>query len=627
MILEQYLEDREVWQKNTLETIRKKLVSGNQAVGKLAKEEKLAAIYGFPQIGKTTLILQLLGIDTQFQRKVYNVIRAGVPKGNSSTSTAIIYQKIESEKYGIKYGEGLSNIEFCSEFELQIKIKEIRDKVENNSACEDILHIYIPSKFFSVSVAEEAEISIVDLPGDGSRNVNEKPHVDKIINKYMALSTVNIIACKANEIQSLENLKLPINVEWRNLPHKYIIVLTNSFSLETIRDFFKVKKERRKQCFDDFVKESYKRDIGKILNYHSQIEIFPIDVGSSLETLLSNCKLDEDDQAEVKKVVEATTLEIRKSIQKRRGNGLKSTILDLKAYTSEYAEGQCEKIKNKIIDLKEQKQELENINTSNAKIVEKCNNTIVELQEYCNQYNKLMKYKVFISGQVATEEFMQKCNKYCKRGKVKDPKHDLLSQIREILLSLIRQSFEHYELDCGIINELYETINMEIDLEAAFGEKLHKGRFFSKAIKQEEFIELISDLINNFCEQLKIHILSILQKEIKNAKLYYDVYERYKQWKIQIEGDIFDNNKIISSIDSELKKKEEEIRELNIRRDDDLKLIEGYLCIANQEFDKYKKNLLEQLDSEQYCTHEKILIIIYLGILEKDYRRIVEIGG
>lgn len=55
-----------------------------------------------------------------------------------------------------------------------------------------------------------------------------------MINKYMALATVNIIACKANEIQSLETLKLPINVDWKNLPHKYIVVITNSYGLGTI---------------------------------------------------------------------------------------------------------------------------------------------------------------------------------------------------------------------------------------------------------------------------------------------------------------------------------------------------------------------------------------------------------
>lgn len=59
---------------------------------------------------------------------------------------------------------------------------------------------------------------------------NEK----SMINKYMALATVNIIACKANEIQSLETLKLPINVDWKNLPHKYIVVITNSYGLGTI---------------------------------------------------------------------------------------------------------------------------------------------------------------------------------------------------------------------------------------------------------------------------------------------------------------------------------------------------------------------------------------------------------
>ena len=125
-------------------------------------------------------------------------------------------------------------IELCTDTELQEKIREVRMKVEVDSASKDILHIYIPQKYFSKKVINEAGLNIVDLPGDGSRNIKEKSHVDAMINKYMALATVNIIACKANEIQSLETLKLPINVDWKNLPHKYIVVITNSYGLGTI---------------------------------------------------------------------------------------------------------------------------------------------------------------------------------------------------------------------------------------------------------------------------------------------------------------------------------------------------------------------------------------------------------
>ena len=102
MTLEKYLDDRETWQNNTIEEIKKKVIYKPKSLKNSRVGEKLVAIYGPPQIGKTTLILCLIGIAPEFQKKVYNDIRAGVPRGNSSTSTAIIYHQIDADLYGVK---------------------------------------------------------------------------------------------------------------------------------------------------------------------------------------------------------------------------------------------------------------------------------------------------------------------------------------------------------------------------------------------------------------------------------------------------------------------------------------------------------------------------------------------
>ena len=186
MTLEKYLDDRETWQNNTIEEIKKKVIYKPKSLKNSRVGEKLVAIYGPPLIGKTTLILCLIGIAPEFQKKVYNDIRAGVPRGNSSTSTAIIYHQIDADLYGVKYGESDGCIELCTDTELQEKIREVRMKVEVDSASKDILHIYIPQKYFSKKVINEAGLNIVDLPGDGRRNIKEKSQVDAMKNKYLA---------------------------------------------------------------------------------------------------------------------------------------------------------------------------------------------------------------------------------------------------------------------------------------------------------------------------------------------------------------------------------------------------------------------------------------------------------
>ena len=56
-----------------------------------SNEKKLAILYGKSQVGKTTLILALMGIKSDSFKKVEDILRAGREKGKSSTSIAIKY--------------------------------------------------------------------------------------------------------------------------------------------------------------------------------------------------------------------------------------------------------------------------------------------------------------------------------------------------------------------------------------------------------------------------------------------------------------------------------------------------------------------------------------------------------
>lgn len=137
MTLEKYLDDRETWQNNTIEEIKKKVIYKPKSLKNSRVGEKLVAIYGPPQIGKTTLILCLIGIAPEFQKKVYNDIRAGVPRGNSSTSTAIIYHQIDADLYGVKYGESR-----IVEKE-QTKVIDLINKIAKDSKSEEYLRAIV----------------------------------------------------------------------------------------------------------------------------------------------------------------------------------------------------------------------------------------------------------------------------------------------------------------------------------------------------------------------------------------------------------------------------------------------------------------------------------------------------
>lgn len=628
MTLEKYLDDRETWQNNTIEEIKKKVIYKPKSLKNSRVGEKLVAIYGPPQIGKTTLILCLIGIAPEFQKKVYNDIRAGVPRGNSSTSTAIIYHQIDADLYGVKYGESDGCIELCTDTELQEKIREVRMKVEVDSASKDILHIYIPQKYFSKKVINEAGLNIVDLPGDGSRNIKEKSHVDAMINKYMALATVNIIACKANEIQSLETLKLPINVDWKNLPHKYIVVITNSYGLGTIRKYFKTKRKSRKVDFYEFVSQSYKSDVKNIIGSLSRIESFPIDLGDSYEKVLNSCGLDEYDQNSVIITRNRVLEEIRSSIHQRRGNSLKSTMLDLKAYTTDYAKQQCDDLQEQLKELSDEKDVLKKDNDKKDKRVSECNAKITELESYYYKYITLCDYIVRINANPVREVITETIMRYSKKGKIKDSDHTFTGEVREILIALIRDEFRDYSLSNDNVSHeaLYEKINMNIDFEATIGDRLYKGGLFSRSAKQSDFVDLMYDLIDAFIVQLKSEVIEQINLQKRAVKEISEDYLRYKQWKTESEKNIANNTERMALIDKEIEIIKEKIESIEERREADKEIIDDYLRIADTEFVKYKNSLLEMLDSDTFSTEEKVILLIYLCIIEKDFQSITEMG-
>ena len=628
MTLEKYLKDREKWQESTIEHIRDKILLKSKNVVKSLDSEKLVAIYGPPQIGKTSLILFLLGIDAKYQKEVYHTLRAGVPRGNSSTSTAIMYQKSETEDYGVKYGEGISEIEYCSEKHLKQKIQDVRKSVENEEASKDILHIYIPRRFFNEQYMNCSGINIVDLPGDGSRNIKEKVHVDAMINKYMALATINIITCKANEINSLRELELPINVDWQNLPHKYIVVITNAYGQGTIKKYFKIKKSERRVSFLDYVINEYSENLKPILNPLSKIEFFPIDIGDSLERLTKKSGLDGNDSLEIITTTYEMANRIRNSIQKRHGNSLKNTIMDLKAYSLEYAEHKSTELSRKIEEIKDYIDYFAEEIKIKEKIVEEAGSKLIEMQETYDDYIQLKKTIVFIDISETFNTMVHFLEALSINRKIKDDTRQILSRMNAELISFIESCFAEYGIDNSFVKCLttYEKINSDINLEAELVDKFYKGGLFSKKIKVDEMIDTLNQLFEMFQERLLNFINSIVKKQIFN-KGYIEVeYQRYRQWKIQSARDIEHYRNRIDVLRGKKFLLEEERSTILLRKADDLKLINDYLQIAKVEFEKYRKELEQKMYSAEYSVEEKVCILIYLCLLEKDYQSIVEMG-
>lgn len=175
---------------------------------------KRIVVYGPTQVGKTTVILDLIGILPERQRELEKILRGNAKSGNSSTSTAIIYSQWGDEHFGLLAG----NLESISENspqkytpqEFTQAISDINKKNRSKSgsaavANKDctVLYYYIPKQYFSENAP--SSLQVVDLPGFGERNQTMSHKIDDMINRLSRHVAGAIIVAKSENIVKLES--------------------------------------------------------------------------------------------------------------------------------------------------------------------------------------------------------------------------------------------------------------------------------------------------------------------------------------------------------------------------------------------------------------------------------------
>ena len=294
MRCEELFKERSLWQKNAFDRIKASLLTARdnaflQYDG--MQESYLVVVYGPSQIGKTSLILKLIGIrdDGDCFQKVSQTLRTKeITRGNSSTSTAILYARSDTEQYALAVedepGKVSEKLFFGNEKELEAKLIEVRSRVvKNRESARSVLHIDIPRQFFTAKTAAE-NLYVIDLPGVGSKTEGEAAHVQKLMRRYLPVAQVCLVVCTANTIQSLE-VQDGLEPYWRDKPGQYIVAATKAFSLGTVKDYFKKPRQERKKSFYDFVMEKYRTETREYLGRTSKVEVFPVELADSFQKL------------------------------------------------------------------------------------------------------------------------------------------------------------------------------------------------------------------------------------------------------------------------------------------------------------------------------------------------------
>ncbi len=635
------MDDRKKWQKNTVKYMRERLMYKSRYEMFNGREEKLVTIFGSSQVGKTTLILCLLGISQEAQKKVASILRAGIPKGNPATSTAIMYRSVDSEQFGLGYVENqdsvIDNIQFYEDDEFSKKIREIRTDVENNKGNMNILRIYIPRKYFEKNMEEYINIGILDLPGYGSRIEEERHHVNALIRKYLPISTVTIIACKGNEIQSLkEDIELPTNINWRTLPHKFMIVITNAYALGTEKQFFEQKFSERKQSFRDYIYHTYKESMENILETFSggDWEVFPIDIGESFECLYEEIN-DLEDKKELKSTSDSILEDIRKSIQRREGNELKSIIQGLNSFSENWSERRIKELQEELEDCKNEIDIFEKELSINKNEIEKLKEYRDILEEKHRLYGSLNRISIEYIYEAYVKDVNEVIELKSKNGKLKDQNKEVLSLLKNKLIEFIEHEMKILE-QSGIEKDnmltpemLYSNIESELQVIGEIEKIFYPQSMISwfKQVEVSKCLEKIDKCFYSYRIKLQGYLQLILEKQIKKIEQdeinYILCIENLKERKKRIqkiENDISSNNEII-------KKLQKEIESVRQYREEDCKILNDYSEIAQQQFKKQKKELMNSFQRKNISVSEKVQLLFFMGLLEKDYKNIMGMGN
>lgn len=244
------------------------------------------AVYGATQVGKTTLILDLLGVTGEALERASSVLRGDQRMGKSSTACAIRYGRSKDDFWYIGDGSGALDDEAA-----RVQFSAIRTEMEEGRAQSvDVLSVRLPSKFFDQGGGDalSLDLRILDIPGINAVNEAEQAQVARVAEKYVATADLILLVGRADDLGFLHpnKLKLAALGDWMLQPNRYRVVLSYTFSPASFKTWFGQ---------DERTVDQVRAYIYQELGTHdymppSEVEkmLFPLEFGDSLGSLSSD---------------------------------------------------------------------------------------------------------------------------------------------------------------------------------------------------------------------------------------------------------------------------------------------------------------------------------------------------
>jgi len=257
--------------------------------GGFGKEHRIV-VFGHSGVGKTTLILKLLGAKTPKEDPNFNLLKLAESMRGSTKAggagTATVYQyKISKDNTGIFLKPDGEKIIFKKLTELKNQLSEVRKKVENNNWPHNTpVTITLPCQYFNKS--DDIPWVITDIPGIKSNVKAEHNHVSELLKAHVL--QCNVLLIVENEIPRLKYLKIPDFGPWQYFSRRCRLVVTHSLTDNSLKEKFrnlgKLNENQLISHYSNILKEEG-------LELDDINGIYPLDYGVSWANLEKNEKI------------------------------------------------------------------------------------------------------------------------------------------------------------------------------------------------------------------------------------------------------------------------------------------------------------------------------------------------
>ena len=199
-------------------------------------------IFGKTQVGKTTLLLDLMGIAAEQMPIISEVMRGGREQGKSATATTMEYRASLGEYWGLTIpGESAPRL-LDSDQEMKRALGQLREVMESGQlVAESPCVVHIPKRFFDTANSRATNVRILDLPGDNPANEQEQKHVNQMAKTYLPFADLILLVGRGDDLGFLkpEVITLPGIEDWQAMPHRFRIVTTYSYTAQSVKDILR----------------------------------------------------------------------------------------------------------------------------------------------------------------------------------------------------------------------------------------------------------------------------------------------------------------------------------------------------------------------------------------------------